>query len=558
MRNVSPDTSPTADHGVPVRAGVLRSSAPPRLVGPPPGSTPAATGARRSRRYPIPDDLLKQASRRLQSVALLSAGLWILSTVLYHVLDRMLAAGDSRWMYLQPSDGIVLLGVALSLALYFYLRRGSHDPRFTLDLGLVYMIAIAALIGNLMHWDPVEHSPTQPTLSWIGVVVLLFAATLPNDPWKIVAAGTVSVAMNPIGMLIARERGTWPFDSALTAWTMHYPDFLLVGVALVISRVVSGLGEQVARAREMGSYQLGELLGSGGMGEVYKATHRMLARPAAIKLIRPEIMAARNGELAEIATERFQREAAAVAQLRSPHTVDLYDFGTTADGVLYFAMELLEGIDLETLVRKTGPLASSRVVHVLRQVCDSLAEAHAAGLVHRDIKPANLHIGRYGLRDDFVKVLDFGLVTSRGTATGRTELATQVGTIPGTPAYMAPEMALGDIVDGRADVYALGCVAYFLLTGQLVFETDNAIQSLVKRLHEEPVRPSERTELGIPADLEALVLACLTKRVEERPTAADLGRRLDTLRIEPWTESDAKRWWATHRLGHVNDAAGRS
>ena len=558
MRPGSPEMLPTSDRGERLIAGVAHKAghAPPRLVGPPPGSTPAGVGVRRSRRHPIPEDLLKQASRRLQSVALLAAGLWVLSTVLYHVLDRMIAAGDSRWMYLQPSDGIVLFGVALSLALYAYLRRGSHDPRFTLDLGLVYMIAISALIGNLMHWDPVDHSPTQPMLSWIGVVVLLFAATLPNDPWKIVAAGLVSVSMNPIGMLIARARGTWTFDSALTAWTMHYPDFLLVGVALVISRVVSGLGEQVARAREMGSYQLGDFVGGGGMGEVYKATHRMLARPAAIKLIRPEIMAARNGELAEIAVERFQREATAVSQLRSPHTVHLYDFGTTADGVLYFAMELLEGIDLETLVRQTGPLAPGRVVHVLRQVCDSLEEAHASGLVHRDIKPANLHIGRYGLRDDFVKVLDFGLVTSRGAApTGRTELATQVGTIPGTPAYMAPEMALGDLVDGRADIYALGCVAYFLLTGQLVFETDNAIQSLVKRLHEEPVRPSERTELGIPADLEALVLACLTKRVDQRPTAADLLRRLDTLRVEPWTDSDAKQWWTTHRPGHFNDVS---
>jgi serine/threonine-protein kinase len=518
-------------------------------VGLPPGSTPAHAGARRSRRRPIPLDLLNQASRRLQIIALLAAVLWVLSTVLYHVLDRMIAAGDTRWMYLQPSDGIVVIGVVLSLALYVYLRRGSHDPRFTLDLGLVYMIALAFLIGNLVHWEPVDHGPTAPNLSWNGVVVLLFAATLPNDLWKIVAAALVAASMNPIGMLIARARGTWQFDSALTAWTMHYPDFLVVIVAIVISRVVSGLGEQVARAREMGSYQLGELIGGGGMGEVYKATHRMLARPAAIKLIRPEILAARNGELAEIAVERFHREASAVAQLRSPHTVDLYDFGLTADGVLYFAMELLEGIDLETLVRQTGPLAPGRVVHILKQVCDSLEEAHASALVHRDIKPANIHIGRVGLRDDFVKVLDFGLVTSRGTATGRTELATQIGTVPGTPAYMAPEMALGDTIDGRADIYALGCVAYFLLTGQLVFETDNAIQSLVKRLNEEPVPPSQRTELGIPADLEALVLLCLTKSVEQRPTAADLGRQLETLRVEPWTDADAKHWWATHRPG---------
>jgi serine/threonine-protein kinase len=317
-------------------------------------------------------------------------------------------------------------------------------------------------------------------------------------------------------------------------------------VSLVIARVVTGLGHQVARAREMGSYELGDLIGRGGMGEVYKATHRMLARPAAIKLIRPELLAARNGEQAEIAVERFHREATAAAQLRSPHTVGLYDFGTTDDGTLYFAMELLDGMDLESLVEQTGPLPAARVVHILRQVCDSLEEAHASGLVHRDIKPANIHIGRFGLRDDFVKVLDFGLVTSGAVVGSRAQLATLVGTIPGTPAYMAPEMALGEKVDGRADIYALGCVAYYLLTGQLVFATDNAMQSLVKRLHEEPVRPSERTELPIPSDLEALVLACLGKQAASRPTAGDLARSLAAVNVAPWTDEQARHWWAVH------------
>ena len=160
----------------------------------------------------------------------------------------------------------------------------------------------------------------------------------------------------------------------------------------------------------MGSYQLGDLLGRGGMGEVYKATHRMLARPAAIKLIRPEMMGASGSSSGQSALTRFRREATSAASLQSPHTVSLYDFGVTGDGTFYFAMELLEGMDLETLVRSHGPQPASRVVHILRQVCESLEEAHAAGLVHRDIKPANIHLGRLGLQYDFVKVLDFGLV----------------------------------------------------------------------------------------------------------------------------------------------------
>ncbi len=504
----------------------------PRLVGPPPRSTPAHGRSRRSHSRRLPDDLLRQASRRLEIIALLAAGLWSIATVLYHFVDR---AGDASWLSLQPSDAIVGVAVAISLALFVYVRRSSRDPRLVLDLGLAYMVAMAFIAGVVQHWDPLRHNPTLPMFSWNGISVLLFAAMLPTDPIKAVAAGLVAVSMNPVGMLIARTRGTWEFESTLTAWTMHYPDFLIVGVSLVVSRVVWGLGQQVARAREMGSYQLGDLIGRGGMGEVYKATHRMLARPAAIKLIRPEMMAARNGEQAEIAIERFHREAAAVAQLRSPHTVDLYDFGTTADGALYFAMEFLDGMDLESVVKQTGPLPAARVVHILMQVCDSLEEAHASGLVHRDIKPANIHIGRVGLRYDFVKVLDFGLVASRGAAASRNQLVTAAGTIPGTPAYMAPEAALGDTVDGRADIYALGCVAYYLLTGQLVFATDNAMQSLVKRLNEEPVRPSDRTELWIPEDLEGIGTGVPREagwRSARRPRSGPVARRRERRAVD--------------------------
>jgi serine/threonine protein kinase len=529
----------------------------PAFVRPPLGSTPAGLTSGRTHRRPLPYGLIKQASHRLEIIALLAAVVWILATVLYHLID-LKNAGDTSWMSFQSSDALVGAGAFMSIALFVSVRHSARDPRFLLDLGLVFLVANATIIGQILHWSPLMHTSTIPMFSWIGVLVLLFAATLPNDPIKTVVAGLLAVSMNPIGMLIARARGMWAFESALTAFTMHYPDFLLVGVSLVISRVVTGLGHQVARAQEMGSYELGDLIGRGGMGEVYKATHRMLARPAAIKLIRPELLAARNGEQAEIAVERFHREATAAAQLRSPHTVGLYDFGTTEDGTLYFAMELLDGMDLQSLVEQTGPLPASRVVHILRQACDSLAEAHASGLVHRDIKPANIHIGRYGLRDDFVKVLDFGLVTSGSAVDGRTQLATLVGTIPGTPAYMAPEMALGEKVDGRADIYALGCVAYYLLTGQLVFATDNAVQSLIKRLHEEPMRPSERTELAIPADLEAVVLACLGKEPAGRPpTAGHLARSLAAVNVAPWTDEQARHWWAMHHPANASASKHR-
>jgi len=298
----------------------------------------------------------------------------------------------------------------------------------------------------------------------------------------------------------------------------------------------------------LGSYRLGELLGQGGMGEVYRAEHRMLARPAAIKLIRPQVMAAGNGEAAQLAITRFRREADAAAHLRSPHTVELYDFGVTEDETLYFVMELLEGMDLETLVRQQGPVPANRTIHILRQVCESLEEAHASGLVHRDIKPANIHLGRVGMRHDFVKVLDFGLVKSVAGESSEQSLMTAAGLTPGTPAYLAPEMASGEGVDGRADIYALGCVAYYLLTGQLVFQASTTFQTIAKHLQEPPVPPSQRTELVVPPVLDRVILACLAKNPKDRPgSAAELDRLLAEVRVEPWTEEQAEQWWSLHR-----------
>jgi serine/threonine-protein kinase len=277
----------------------------------------------------------------------------------------------------------------------------------------------------------------------------------------------------------------------------------------------------------------------------------MLARPAAIKLIRPEMLGGTDSAVAARAIARFRREAEAAAHLRSQHTVDLYDFGVTEDQTLYLVMELLEGMDLESLVRQHGPMPSPRVIHVLRQVCDSLEEAHARGLVHRDIKPANIHLGRVGCREDFVKVLDFGLVKT-ATAGAAQSLATIEGVIMGTPAYMAPEMALGDSVDGRADLYALGCVAYYLLTGEQVFTGDTVLKVITQHLQAVPARPSERTELPIPATLEHLVLACLAKKPEDRPqNARELAQSLETVQGMTWSEQEAARWWSQHHPPQV-------
>jgi tRNA A-37 threonylcarbamoyl transferase component Bud32 len=509
-------------------------------------STPAQPGQRRA----LPHDLLREASQRLGVMALLGAALWTIGTTSYHLALRAIGGGDPNWFRLQAMDAIAGANVLVSLALFLYTRKRDRDPRFMLDLGLAYMVFTAFGIGLSWHWQvfPKEW-PVLPTITWVGAVVLIFAAIVPSTPGKTLVAGLIAASMNPIGMLIARARGMWDFGPTSNVVLMHYPDYLMVGVSVVMSHVVTGLGHQVAKAREMGSYQLGELLERGGMGEVYQATHRMLARPAAIKLIRPQMLGGGDDAAAQLAVKRFRREAEVAASLGSPHTVELYDFGVTEDETLYFVMELLDGMTLEALVRRHGPIPASRVIYILRQVCESLEEAHVRGLVHRDIKPANIHIGRLGLQHDFVKVLDFGLVKPVADGAGEHSLATAAGLTPGTPGYMPPEMALGDTVDGRADLYALGCVAYYLLTGTLVFEADTGLQMIAKHLRAEPVPPSQRTQLPIPAALERLVLACLAKKPEDRPqTASELDRALAAIGGEPWGEEQAVEWWTANSV----------
>ncbi len=322
---------------------------------------------------------------------------------------------------------------------------------------------------------------------------------------------------------------------------------LVVLMGYVGARVVYKLGADVGRAREMGSYRLIDRIGRGGMGEVWKAEHRMLARAAAIKLIRPEALGG-DADTRQIALARFEREAQATASLRSPHTIELYDFGISDTGTFFYVMELLDGYDAQVLVKRFGPLPAERAVHLLTQVCDSLSEAHAAGLVHRDIKPSNIHVCRYGRKFDFVKVLDFGMVKLRHDVGDREAMAqlTVANVIAGTPAFMAPEQVLGDAAsDGRTDLYAVGCVAFWLLTGQTVFQGATVMDMLTQHARDEPPPPSQCSELPIPPALDEVILQCLAKRPEDRPQSADkLAQALQVAGdARAWTEAQGREWW---------------
>jgi serine/threonine-protein kinase len=290
-----------------------------------------------------------------------------------------------------------------------------------------------------------------------------------------------------------------------------------------------------------------ERIGEGGMGEVWRAEHHLLARPAAIKLIRSEVLDEKSGSSTTEGNtiRRFEREAQATSSLMSPNTVDLYDFGASERGDFFFVMELLQGMDAQTLVERLGPLPVERAVFVLEQVCRSLSEAHRRELVHRDIKPANIFVCRYGLDDDFVKVLDFGLVKGTPGAKGAGTRLTLQNAAAGTPAYMPPEVGLGDPEVGPgSDLYSLGCVAFFLVTGRTVFEADTAIAMALKHVHEQPEPPSAHSERPVPHEYDELVMRCLAKKPDERVrNAEELLTLLQAVPRERWTPDRAHGWW---------------
>lgn len=310
--------------------------------------------------------------------------------------------------------------------------------------------------------------------------------------------------------------------------------------------------ELIDEGPSVGSYRLSTLLGAGGMGEVWLARHRLLARPAAVKLIRHDVP---PGPAREQLVRRFQREAQVTAGLRSPHAVQLYDFGVDANGSFYYVMELLHGLDLHRVVARFGPQPCERVIMLLRQACRSLAEAHDRGLVHRDIKPANLFVTRLGPEYDYVKVLDFGMVKDQ--AAHDATMLSQQAIVPGTPAFIAPEIALGNRgVDGRADLYSMACTAYWALTGHTPFQAETVARMLLHHAQTSPVPPSRMSELPIPPDFERILLTCLAKDPANRiPSALDLDAALGQVRTDTdWTPARARAWWDAHAPELLLDA----
>jgi hypothetical protein len=499
-----------------------------------------------ARPYSLPQDLLEEAAHRLGVLCLISAAAWTANLLLLNFVYAVPGTvpvervGEySQWRSLY--DSVIAANILSSLGLFWFTRRTTRRPQFILDVALVYEVLTALSVGIL---DYAGQGPTEG-VSWIAVIILLFAPMIPSSPRKTLAAALTAATMGPVAALMWRALGVEPIRLGQIL-LLSIPNYLCAAMAPVVSHMITWLGREVRRAREMGSYLLGELIASGGMGEVWQATHRLLVRPAAIKLIKADALGASTPAQAEIMVQRFRREARAAASLHSPHTIQLYDFGVASDGTFYYVMELLNGLDLQRLVSQYGALPPARTIHILRQVCESLGEAHERGLVHRDIKPANIQVCRRGRDCDYVKVLDFGLV-KRFTAENPELGLTAPDLVAGTPAYLSPESASGEPVDQRSDIYSLGCVTYWMLTGRQVFEADSVMQMILRHLQTTPVPPSRFSAEPIPSRLEEIVLACLAKDPSDRPASTwELADRLaDCEVIRPWTREDARRWWET-------------
>ena len=488
----------------------------------------------------LPPALVTAGASRLAPLAILAAS----AALAFAVLDR--AAAPLR-TFPQGSQLLWLVGVVasltISLSVAWIAARDMMAPEKLLDLSLLYEVLLGLCFALTYHAVPYSGSATPRGWTGVAVWVLVFPLVIPNTRRKTVTATLLTAAMDPLGLALHVAAGA-PQPPPHAAWAF-FPTLVAAGITIFIHHIVYQNTVDAGKGAELGSYHLEELLGRGGMGEVWRASHRLLARSSAIKLIRPDSLGSGGADV----LKRFEREAQATAALRSPHTVEVYDFGTTEGGTFYYVMELLEGYDSESLVQAFGPLPPTRAIFLLRQVCKSLAEAHERGMVHRDIKPANIYVCRYGLEHDFVKVLDFGLVKSNIPIGGHNSALTAAGIVAGTAEYISPEMARGDSqVDSRADLYALGCVAYWMLTGKLVFEGATAMDILIEHVKTRPTPPSERGAQPIPPALEEIVLACLQKDPENRPQSArEIDRMLASVPLpNAWTDEHSERWWREH------------
>ena len=478
--------------------------------------------------------------QRVRIYLAMAAALWAGTFALD--IGIKLLSDPARIFRYGPYTAAHVCGALLLPALWRFTCHGTPSVNLLAALELGATVLQATLLSIMFSRVPAEFRPDIVTLLAVTHVLVLRAAIVPGTPLQSFAVGALGVTP-PLAFGVARHlRAAHLPDQAppavlignVVTWAV-----LAVATSTVIAAVIYGLRERVRAAMELGQYTLLAKLGEGGMGVVYRARHALLRRPTAVKVLPPE----RAGQTS---TARFEKEVQLTAGISHPNVVSVYDYGRSSEGAFYYAMELLDGIDLQELIESDGPQPPARVLHILVQAADALAEAHAVGLIHRDIKPANLVLTTHERHHDHLKVVDFGLV--KEISQGKPS-ATEDDAVVGTPLYMSPEsITSASTLDGRSDLYALGAVAYFLLTGAPPFEARSVVEVCALHLHGVVTPPSERSPQPIPAQLEALVLECLAKDKSARPASAEaLLARLRALDdVPPWTAEDARACWQRH------------
>jgi len=489
-------------------------------------------------------------------IAYFGGAFFLLSLAFYIRNIALIAAIERRWPPLGHRSLLIhAAAIALSGLQWMVCRTGRRSIAALKVIDVVGLMGAVGLYGALTvseaagfeHAVAVQSAGAEVMLVALVTmaVVLTHAIVVPATVRRMFWLSAAAVSLAPVAAYLVTVVGLppevlekRPWFPLIEAGYVAMWAFLTVAVSTIAARVIHGLQQRVRDADEIGQYRLLQKIGEGGMGVVYLAQHTLLRRPTAVKLLVPE----RAGEHA---VRRFEQEVQLTSALTHPNTIAIFDFGRTPDGVFYYAMEYLDGITLEELVEHDGAQPAARVVHIIKQVCGALIEAHGAGLVHRDIKPANLMLCVRGRISDHVKVLDFGLVKDHGA-----EVAaglSMTGSLIGTPATLAPEAILTPgSVDARADLYAVGAVSYHLLVGAPVFAGKTAVETCAHHLHSQPEPPSRRAPSALPAPLEALVLRCLAKDPAQRPpSASHVMAALEEMAAEvgPWSAADADAWW---------------
>ena len=450
---------------------------------------------------------------------------------------------------IHPSFVLHLVGSLAPLATSLVLRGTPRSARF------IYVAEAAGLLVSCVAYEamglfmPPQYQPELVVILAMTYAFVTRAVLVPSTARRTVImtalAGVPLVAVAFVNYSIRLEPDHVP-EFGRTAFTVWGTASSVVWWALTVvvcalaSQVIYGLRRRVRSMEKLGQYLLEKKLGEGGMGVVYRARHAMLRRPTAVKLLLPE-----RTTTADLL--RFEREVRQTARLSHPNIVTVFDYGRTPDGIFYYAMELLDGATLDEVVDVSGPLPPERVVHILAQAASALAEAHAVDLIHRDIKPANIMLCRRGQAHDVAKVVDFGLV--KQISGHETMGLSETNTLTGTPLYMAPEaITAPKSVDGRIDIYALGAVGYFMLTGTHVFTGTTVVEVCGHHLHTVPELPSTRLGASVPGDIEQLLLTCLEKDPALRPRdALDLQERLLACECAGgWTRHRGESWWREH------------